>query len=113
MSSRCSGNPAADRRHTYAVSYREAGDLEAAAELMAQALELAPRWAAGWLTLGEVLEAGGKEGPAIDAYRQAMSLDPADEAGAGGRLARLGAHPAGGALSPAHVAALFDDYAPR
>ena len=112
MSDRSSANPIADRRHAYAMAYRDAGDLVAAAEVMAQALELAPGWAAGWLALGEILEGTGDQDGAIDAYGRALDLDAADEAGAAARLARLGAHPVGGALSPAHVAALFDDYAP-
>jgi predicted TPR repeat methyltransferase len=95
------------------MAYARAGDLAAAAELMHQALELAPNWAAGWLALGDLLEQGGRGAQAIAAYRQAIAVDPADAAGAGARLARLGAHPSDGALSTAHIAALFDDYAPR
>jgi predicted TPR repeat methyltransferase len=113
MPTRSSANPLADRRHAYAMAYAQAGDLGAATELMDQALELAPGWAAGWFALGELLEGCGRDDRAVAAYRHAMALDPADEAGAGPRLARLGAHPAGGALSTAHIAALFDDYAPR
>jgi predicted TPR repeat methyltransferase len=111
MSARSSKNPLADRRHAYAMAYARAGDLAAAAELMNQALELAPNWAAGWLALGDLLERCGGNGRAVAAYRRAIALDPADAAGARARLARLGAHPSDGALSTAHIAALFDDYA--
>jgi predicted TPR repeat methyltransferase len=111
--SRSSGDPIADRRFDYAMRYREGGDAAAAADLMAQALELAPHWAAGWLTLGETLEMTGDHGGAAEAYRRALTLDPADSVGAGARLARLGLRPADGAVTPGHVAALFDDYAPR
>src|SRR4051794_29410155 len=112
MSTTTSGDAIADRRFAHAMAYREAGDISAAAELVEQALELAPRWAEGWLTLGELREALSHD-RAAEAYRHALSFDPADRAGAGVRLARLGAVPAEGAMSPAHVAALFDDYAPR
>ena len=44
---------------------------------------------------------------------EALTLDPSDRAGADVRLARLGARTHADALTPAHVAALFDDYAPR
>jgi predicted TPR repeat methyltransferase len=113
MPTRSSSSPLADRRHTYAMAYAQAGDLVAATELMEQALELAPGWAAGWMALGELLEGCGRNDRAVAAYRHAIVLDLSDEAGAAPRLARLGARPAGGALSTAHIAALFDDYAPR
>ena len=112
-SARTSGHPLADRRFDYALAYREGGEFTAAVELLGQALELAPGWAPGWTTLGEWHEASGDLGAAIDAYRRALALDAADTSGAGARLARLGAHSADGAVSQAHVAALFDDYAPR
>lgn len=110
---RSSGDPIADRRFDYAMRYREGGDAAAAADLMAQALELAPGWAAGWLALGETLEMAGDRDGAAKAYGQALALDAADLIGAGARLARLGLRPAAGAVTPEHVAALFDDYAPR
>jgi len=46
-----SGDVIADRRADYARMLAESGDPAAAAELMEQALELAPAWAAGWLRL--------------------------------------------------------------
>ena len=110
---RTSGHPLADRRFAYAMDYKAGGDIAAAAELAAQALELAPDWAAGWTALGELHEANTDKAAAIDAYRRGLALDPADTAGAGARLARLGERSAGGAVSHAHIAALFDDYAPR
>ncbi|MFN7286441.1 MAG: class I SAM-dependent DNA methyltransferase [bacterium] len=110
---RSSGDSLADRRFDYAMRYREAGDHRAAAELIAQALERAPDWAAGFLALGEAWEAAGEAAAAAQAYRAALERDPADSVGAGVRLARLGLRSVDGALSTAHVAALFDDYAPR
>jgi predicted TPR repeat methyltransferase len=110
---RSSGDAVADRRFDYAMRYREAGDHKAAAELIEQALERAPHWAAGWLALGETWEAAGEPDAAVRAYETALAHDPSDGVGAGVRLARLGKRPADRALSTAHVAALFDDYAPR
>lgn len=110
---RSSGDAVADRRYAYAMQYRAADEPGAAAELIEQALELAPGWAAGWVALGEAREAAGAGEPAASAYRHALELDPADTAGARARLARLGEAPADGAVTPAHVAALFDDYAAR
>lgn len=51
-----SGDLIADRRADYAKMLAEAGDAPGAAELMAQALELAPDWAAGWFRLADYEE---------------------------------------------------------
>lgn len=108
-----SGDAIADGRHAYAMQYKAAGDFAAAAELVAQALELVPGWAAGWMSLGETQERAGNQAEAVTAYRRALELDPADAAGAGVRLARLGKADLATAVSPSHVAALFDDFAGR
>jgi predicted TPR repeat methyltransferase len=110
---RTSGDAIADRRFAYAMDYKAAGDLAAAAELVEQALERAPCWAAGWFALGDLREAVGARSEAEDAYRRSLGLDADDTAGACARLARLGALPADGAMTTSHVAALFDEYAPR
>lgn len=55
-----SGDVIADRRADYARMLAESGDYPAAAELMEQALELAPRWTAGWFRFGEYHEKAGK-----------------------------------------------------
>src|SRR5262249_47003634 len=47
------------------------------------------------------------------AYRRALALDPDDRMGIALRLARLGERDANGAMSPAYVRTLFDQYAPR
>ena len=112
MSRSTSGDAIADRRFAYAIEYRDAGEPRLAAELVAQALEQAPAWAEGWLVLGELHEQLGENDSAADAYRRALALDSSDRAGATARLVRLGEFHAN-ALTPAHVAALFDDYAPR
>ncbi|MDQ0392580.1 class I SAM-dependent DNA methyltransferase [Labrys monachus] len=110
---RSSGDIIADRRFAYAMSYKAEGDLQAAAELVEQALASVPGWATGWFALGDLLESAGRREAAIAAYRRCLDIDAVDEAGAGARLARLGAIEADGAMAPAHVAALFDDYADR
>lgn len=108
-----SGDLLADRRHSYARAAREEGDLEAAADIMVQALELSPLWASGWFELGEIEEARGARNAAIAAFERARALDAHDKRGAGVKLAALGVPLTGTAMTPAYVAALFDQYAPR
>ncbi|GGD94595.1 methyltransferase [Aureimonas endophytica] len=108
-----SNNPRADQRAAYAQGYAEGGDFAAAADLMRQALELAPDWAAGWTTLALHREKAGDREGAIAALRQAVELDPADGLGAGAKLAALGEAPPPSALPPAFVRGLFDQYAER
>jgi predicted TPR repeat methyltransferase len=87
--------------------------LSTAAELFEQTLERAPNWAAAWFSLGEVREKLGDLDAAARAFREALAADPADAQGARGRLALIGRGEATGALSPAYVARLFDNYAWR
>jgi predicted TPR repeat methyltransferase len=108
-----SGDLIADRRFAYAKAAAAGGDLSAAAELFEQTLELAPNWAAAWFALGEAREKLGDLDAAARAFREALTVDPADAQGARGRLALIGRGEAAGALSPAYVARLFDDYAWR
>ena len=88
------------------------GDLAAAADLLLQAIELAPGFASAWFTLGEIREQLGEREAAISAFRRAQVADPGDRHGAGLRLMLLGAEPLS-AMPPAYVRALFDQYAPR
>jgi predicted TPR repeat methyltransferase len=106
-----SGDLAADRRYGYARDLLQEGDAAAAADLFRQVLELAPGWPAAWFGLGEACEAAGDPAGAVEAYGRVLSLAPEDPLGALPRLARLGAGQA--AMTPAYVAALFDEYAPR
>lgn len=107
-----SGDLVADRRADYAAMLAESGDPAAAAELMEQALELAPQWAAGWFRLGEYREKAGSAA-AADAYRRTLELAPDDIFGAGLKLAALG-QAAPPSLPPSrYVEGLFDDYAER
>jgi predicted TPR repeat methyltransferase len=107
-----SGDLAADRRLAMAEAYLSDGDTAAAIDLARQALERAPAWPAGWFRLGEMLERAG-DPAAAEAFAAARRLDPEDPLGAGARLARIGAAPAEGAMSPRFVAELFDQYADR
>lgn len=111
--SRSSGDLLADRRYDYAMFAKAEGDLAAAADLLAQALEIVPRWAPAWFALGEVEAALERREEAVAAFRRALEHDPSDALGAGLALARLGAADAATAMAPAYVAALFDQYAPR
>ncbi|MEF2072862.1 class I SAM-dependent DNA methyltransferase [Consotaella aegiceratis] len=113
MKTYLSGDPIADRRADYATMLAEAGDAGAAADVMAQALDAAPDWAAGWFRLGGLRETAGSVEQAAEAYREALRLDPADSFGAGLKLALLGTMPVPEAPSPAYVEGLFDQYADR
>jgi predicted TPR repeat methyltransferase len=106
-----SGNLLADRRYEWARAALVEGDLAAAAELMTQALELAPDYAAAWFTLGEVRERQGEREAAAAAYAKARAADPDDRHGAAVRLARLGVVPAD-AMPAGYIRSLFDGYAP-
>ncbi|KGD86381.1 methyltransferase domain-containing protein [Rhizobium sp. YS-1r] len=107
-----SGDVIADRRADYARMLSEAEDFGAAAELMEQALELVPAWAAGWFRLGEFREKAGLE-TADEAYRQALALEPEDVFGARLKLALLGVEAIPDQPPSRYVEGLFDDYADR
>lgn len=87
----------------------ESGDKPAAAELMREALTLAPEWNAGWFLLGELLTSNGEVGAARDVFRKVLARDPDDALGAGLQLELLGEQAGSQAL--AFVEALFDQYA--
>ncbi|MBL8581337.1 MAG: methyltransferase domain-containing protein [Rhizobiaceae bacterium] len=108
-----SGDLLADRRADYADMLFASDDPAAAAEVMLGALELAPQWSLGWFRLGEFYEVAGNVAAAIQAWRTAQRLDPADRAGAGLKLELAGAEPASGAAPGAFVETLFDQYADR
>jgi len=106
-----SGDLLADRRADYAEMLFASADHAAAAELMLGAMELAPGWALGWFRLGEMAEAAGNGAQAVEAWRMALKLDPADRAGAALKLELAGALPPSAAPPGAFVEALFDQYA--
>lgn len=108
-----SGDVIADRRADYARMLADGGDHAAAADLMSQALEIAPDWAAGWDLLGSYHEKSGEVSGAISAWRRLEALD--DDGVFGARL-KLAAHNAGAAdegTAASYVEALFDQYAPQ
>jgi predicted TPR repeat methyltransferase len=107
-----SGDLIADRRFDFARDLQLKGDLAAAADLLSQAIELAPGFASAWFTLGEIREQLGERDAAITAFRKAEIADPEDRHGASLRLMLLGASPLS-AMPQAYVRALFDQYAPR
>ena len=71
-----SGNLFADRRYEYARAAAKDGDDAAAADLLEQALELAPDWAAAWFALGEACERQGARDGAARAFAQCVASDP-------------------------------------
>ncbi|SDO44094.1 class I SAM-dependent methyltransferase [Afipia sp. GAS231] len=107
-----SGDLMADRRFEFARDLQLKGDLAAAADLLLQAIELAPNFTSAWFTLGELRQQLGERAAAIEAFRAAQASNADDRHGAGLRLMRLGAAPVAG-MPEAYVRALFDQYAPR
>jgi predicted TPR repeat methyltransferase len=107
-----SGDLMADRRFEFARDLQLKGDLAAAADLLLQAIELAPKFTSAWFTLGELREQLGEQDAAIEAFRAAQASNADDRHGAGLRLMRLGAAPVSD-MPQAYVQALFDQYAPR
>ncbi len=105
-----SGDLAADRRYQWGLGAAEGGDHEAARDLFAQTLDLAPHWAPAWFALAQALEKLGRLEEAIEAYAKAQALEPEDPFGAGLCLARLGEQ-AVSAAPRAYVRTLFDQYA--
>jgi len=108
-----SGDIIADRRADYARMLADGGDYAAAAELMAQALDMAPDWAAGWDLLGTYHERAGQVAAAISAWRRLEALDDEGVFGAQLKLAAHDAGPAGDGTAVSYVEALFDQYAPQ
>ncbi len=107
-----SGDLMADRRFDFARDLQLKGDLVAAADLLLQAVDLAPDFASAWFTLGDVREQLGERAEAIAAFRKAQTADPDDRHGASLRLMLLGAEKLSG-MPPAYVRSLFDQYAPK
>src|SRR6201999_4301621 len=107
-----SGDLLADRRYDYARDLQLKGDLPAAADLLEQAIELAPNFPSAWFTLGEIREQLGQHEAAITAFRRAREADPEDRHGSAVRLMRLGADQLG-EMPKGYVQTLFDQYAPR
>src|SRR3954468_9084215 len=107
-----SGDLVADRRFDFARDLQMKGDLAAAADLLSQAIELAPGFASAWFTLGQIREQLGEQDAAAAAFRKAWQADPEDRHGASLRLMLLGAQELSD-MPQAYVRTLFDQYAPR
>lgn len=107
-----SGDLIADRRYEMARAYAADGDLGAAADLFAQAVELAPGFASAWFALGETRDALGDRDGAREAFAKAQAADPDDLLGAALHLVRLGVDPDTAELH-GYVRVLFNQYAPR
>ena len=108
-----SGDLIADRRFAHGRDLEARGDLAAAADLFAQAVERASGFASAWFALGEVRERLGDKAGAIAAFERVRAADADDRHGAALRLARLGVGDPTSAMPPAYVRSLFDDYAGR
>jgi predicted TPR repeat methyltransferase len=106
-----SGDIIADRRFEWARDREAKGDLAGAADLLVQALELAPAYASAWFALGEMREKLGDRAGAVAAFERAKTADASDRHGATLRLMRLGAC-AITAMPEGYVRTLFDGYAP-
>lgn len=108
-----SGDPSVDRRADFAETLASTGDWPAAIEVLTGALDLAPRWAAGWYRLGELHEIAGQTEGAVRAFDVALALNPADPLGAGLKRALILGEPVTESMPPAFVELLFNQYAPR
>jgi predicted TPR repeat methyltransferase len=108
-----SGDLIADRRYKWALDHAARGDFAGAADILAQTVELAPRFATAWFALGAIRDRLGDGTGAIAAFEQARDADPADYHGARLQLARLGAGDAAPAMTETYVRRLFDQYAVR
>lgn len=107
-----SGDLIADRRFEWARDLEAKGDLAGAADLLMQAIELAPAYASAWFVLAGLREKLNDRTGAIAAFEQARAADPQDRHGAALHLARLEERPPA-AMPEGYVRALFDDYAAR
>ena len=71
-----SGDLIADRRYKWALDQAARGDLPGAADILAQTVELAPRFATAWFALGAIRDRLGDHDGAVVAFRQARDADP-------------------------------------
>jgi predicted TPR repeat methyltransferase len=107
-----SGDMVADRRYRTALEYAARGDFEAATEILAQTVELAPAFATAWFALGAMHDRQGDRAGAIVAFEKARDCDPDDYHGARLHLDRLGASKATPEMTAVYVRRLFDQHAP-
>jgi len=108
-----SGDLIADRRYKWALDHAARGDLAGAADILAQTVELVPRFATAWFALGAIRDRLGDRDAAIAAFARARDADPEDYHGARLQLARLDAGETTPAMSESYIRRLFDQYAGR
>jgi predicted TPR repeat methyltransferase len=108
-----SGDLLADRRYQWALDYLARGEHAAAADILAQVLELAPDFASAWFALATLREQQGEREAAITAFQAAADQDREDYHGARLHLARLGAGAVTPAMTATYVRRLFDAHATR
>jgi predicted TPR repeat methyltransferase len=108
-----SGDLVSDRRYKAAVELAARGDFVAAADVLAQTVELAPHFATAWFALGAIRDRLGDRDGAVAAFAAAARSDPDDYHGGRLQLARLGAGDPAPAMSGPYVRRLFDQYAAR
>jgi predicted TPR repeat methyltransferase len=108
-----SGDLIADRRYKSALELASRGDLIAAVDVLAQTVEMTPRFATAWFALGAIRDRLGDRGGAVAAFGRARDADPEDYHGARLQLARLGAGEPNPAMTNTYVQRLFDQYAGR
>ena len=107
-----SGDLIADRRYQWAIDRAKRGDLDGAADILRQAVELAPAFATAWFALGAIRDVQGDRAGAIAAFCAARDADAEDYHGARLHLARLGAGEATPEMTETYVRRLFDQHAP-
>lgn len=108
-----SGDLRADRRYDMAMGLMEGGDYAAAADLLRDAQNLAPKWPPIHFYLGEVLRIQGHWPEAGAHFNDYLSLDSEDAMGAKVKLSLMGQHDINTAMTKTYVKSLFDQYAPR
>ncbi|MBX9842478.1 MAG: methyltransferase domain-containing protein [Xanthobacteraceae bacterium] len=108
-----SGDLVADRRYQWALDYLKRGDAEVAADILAQVVGTAPKFATAWFALASIRERLGDRDGAIAAFAAARDADREDYHGARLHLARLGVGEATPAMTGVYVRRLFDQHAPE
>jgi predicted TPR repeat methyltransferase len=108
-----SGDLIADRRYQWALDYLKRGNAHAAADILAQVVETAPKFATAWFALASIRERLGDRDGAIAAFAAARDADREDYHGARLHLARLGVGEATPAMTGVYVRRLFDQHAPE
>ena len=101
----------ADHQRQLGQAYAASGDDAAAVPALRSAVALLPARADLLWLLAQSLRRTGSDA-AIPLFQWLLRLDPSDSFGAGLALAQTGAVPAPLAPAAAHIAALYDQYAP-